>query len=114
MQPPDRIFMEAKAAVQRMAWSIRLLRARLRMEEETMSVRQRLAVRNALYDLENRHFLLSELQLGMAGCAPDELAGRWREFFACYDDFIEASRCGRLERVSSNDGHTGSGTGAAL
>ena len=101
----EQSFRYARAALDRSAWTIESLRARLGSAEKAGSSRQRLALRGVLYDLGKRRDFLRALHAEVAACPAEAFAERWRAFQEGYDDFLEAARAGRreLDRADRED-----------
>ena len=95
----DRNYTQAKAALDRAAWSVGSMRARLHAEETLMSVRYCAVARCILNDLENMYCALSATWRDMLANDVEELSPRWWKFLECYDDFREAERQAKVELI---------------
>ncbi len=95
----DRRNMDAKAALDRAAWSVESMRARLHAEEARMSVRYCAVARGVLQDLEGMYSTLSATGRDFLASEPEQLSPRWWKFLEGYDDFRDAERRAKVELI---------------
>jgi hypothetical protein len=96
MGQQDQRYQHARAAVNRAAWSVGSIHARLQAEEIHMTAQYRAVARKILADLETRYSMLSESWQDMRASTPEDLPPRWWKFFACYSDFRDAERYAKV------------------
>ncbi len=94
---PEPAFQHAKAAIGHAAAMLGLIRADLGRPGLTRHAE--LMLRGALCDLEKRHALLIDGHIALLASDKAAMPGRWKAFLSLYDDFLEAARRYRLERI---------------